>query len=827
MKRPLVPVALFYVGGILIACFIPVPPVFLLIGSLSLAVLTLAWPRARLIGLCALIVLTGWTNHTLRTVIISPNDLRRILGEQPEIVTLRGILRETPTQRVYERNQEESWRTMARVDVTALRRNRKPWQPAAGQMAVTTLGVLSSSVFIGQEVEITGVAAPPKIATAEGMFDYRAYLKQQGIYYQLQAGSEQDWRAMSSLSRPPLADRFREWAHQALAMGLPTEDESLRLEWALTLGWKTALTEEVSEPFVQAATYHIFAVDGLRMAIIFGIFFYLFRTLGLSRPMCGLVLLPLIWFYTALTGWPASAIRATVMLSVVIIGWVLRRPSDLINSLFAAALIILVWEPRQFFQAGFQLSFFVVLCIILILPALRELGRRLTAPDPLLPAELRPRWRKALRVPAEFLGDLSLTSFAAWIGSLPLVAYYFHIITPVSTLANVLAVPLCALVLISNLASLLLAAWFPIAAELFNHAGWFLMECIRVSSHWFAQWPGAYFYVPEPALLTTSLYYAILLGALTGWVFQPKLRAWKVTALVIGVCILGWQFWQTRSVTRLTVLSVNGGMAIHFDAPGTGNDLLVDCGASNSVQSVTKPFLRAQGVNHLPALVLTHGDLRHVGGGELAANLFSVEKLCVSPVRFRSPVYRRILRDYSSRPEKLRTVSRNDRLGLWTVLHPDPGDRFPQADDNPLVLSAVIGSQRILLLSDLGRAGQDALLRRTPDLRADIVVTGLPVQPEALGEALLDAIQPRLIIVADSDFPATERASPKLHERLARWRIPVIYTRTAGAATIEWRKHDWEVRTMSGVRISSRHPTPLLELLPEKPSQTEPGTEEE
>ena len=61
------------------------------------------------------------------------------------------------------------------------------------------------------------------------------------------------------------------------------DHESLRLEWALALGWKTALTEEVSEPFVRAATYHIFAVDGLRMAIIFGIFFGLLRALGLSR----------------------------------------------------------------------------------------------------------------------------------------------------------------------------------------------------------------------------------------------------------------------------------------------------------------------------------------------------------------------------------------------------------------------------------------------------------------------------------------------------------------------------------------------------------------
>ena len=827
MKRPLVPVALLYASGILIALLIPVPPLPLLISSLSLAVLTLAWPRARLVALGTLIVLTGWTNHALRTAIISPHDLRRILSEQPEIVTLRGMLSETPTQRVYERNQEESWRTMSRIDVTALRRNRQHWQPAAGRVAVTTLGILSTNCFVGQEVEITGVAGPPRVAVAEGMFDYRAYLKQQGIYYQLQAAGEPDWRIIASPSMPPLADRFREWARGALALGLPAEDESLRLEWALTLGWKTALTEEVSEPFVQAATYHIFAVDGLRMAIIFGIFFYLFRALGLSRAVCGLTILPLIWFYTGLTGWPASAIRATVMLSVVIIGWALRRPSDLINSLFAAALIILTWEPRQLFQAGFQLSFFVVLCIILILPAMREWGRRLTAPDPLLPESLRPRWRKVLRVPAKYLGDLSLTSLAAWIGSLPLVAYYFHLITPVSTPANVPAVPLCALVLISNLASLLLAGWFPAAAELFNHAGWFLMECIRVSSHWFAQWPGAYFYVSEPAPFTTGLYYAILLAVLTGWLFRPKLRPLKIAALALGVCVWSWQFWQACSVTRLTTLPLNGGMAIYFDAPGRANDLLIDCGTTNSVQSVTKPFLRAQGVNRLPALVLTHGDLPHVGGAELAANLFSVGRLCVSPARFRSPVYRRILQAYRRTPEKLLTLSRNDRLGGWTVLHPDPDDRFPQADDNPLVLSAVIGGQRILLLSDLGRPGQFALLERTSDLRADIVITGLPVKNEALCDALLDAIQPRLIVVADSDLPAAERASPGLRERLARRNVPVIYMRTAGAATIEWRGSDWEVRTMSGIRSSSRSPALVPEPVTDRQGEEQPAADDD
>jgi competence protein ComEC len=745
-----------------------------------------------------------WSNAALSTAVLSPYDLRLITGDAPQLATLRGMLRETPAQRVFVQDEKESWRTVAQVELTAIRLNRQNWQPARGRVAITTPGALTN-FFAGQIVEVFGVLRLPKLAAAEGTFDYRKYLKELGIYYQLEAGSEQDWQIISSPAHPPLADRFRNWAREALAVGLPGEDESLRLEWALTLGWKPALTEEVSEPFVRAATYHIFAVDGLRMAIIFGIFFGLLRAMGLPRGMCGVMLIPLLWFYTALTGWPASAIRAAVMLSVVVTGWMLKRPTNLMNSLFAAALLILIWQPHQLFQAGFQLSFCVVLCMLLAMPILQEVWALIWAPDPLLPEYLQPRWRNFLRMPGRFVGGLVMTSFAAWLGSIPLVAYYFHILTPVSTPANLLAVPLCGLVLMSNFGSLIVASWFPGAALLFNHAGWFLMECIRVSSHWFARLPRGYFYVSEPTLLGGGLYYALLVAVLTGWLFRPAFRRWRFAGTGAAVAVWACFFWHDVWTTRLHVVPVNGGIAHYFDAPGIKDDLLVDCGSTNSVMFITKPFLRGQGVNRLNHLVLSHGDIHHVGGARLVAELFKIQKVCVSPARARSAAYRQLLKEFSQSPEKVRTLQRNDRLGAWTVLHPDASDHFARADDNALVLSGNLEGTRILLLSDLGEPGQQSLVERTADLRADIVITGLPVQPEALCDALLDKIQPRLIIVADSEFPVWERAGAGFSERLARRKTPVIYTRSAGAATITFHKNRWEVRTISGLRLKSEN----------------------
>ena len=101
----------------------------------------------------------------------------------------------------------------------------------------------------------------------------------------------------------------------------------------------------------------------------------------------------------------------------------------------------------------------------------------------------------------------------------------------------------------------------------------------------------------------------------------------------------------------------------------------------------------------------------------------------------------------------------------------------------------------------MGRAGQDTLLSRTTDLRADIVSAGLPNEGEPLCDALIDAIQPKVIVIADSEFPATRRAKRELSERLAQRKVPVIYTRTSGAVKIMTDKNGWKLQTMDGQQL--------------------------
>jgi competence protein ComEC len=564
------------------------------------------------------------------------------------------------------------------------------------------------------------------------------------------------------------------------------------------------LTADISEPFLRAGTMHLFAIDGLRIALISGMLVALLRVLQVSRAWCGIVAIPAIWFYTAATGWESSAIRASVMMTVVLGGWALKRPGDTVNSLAAAAFIILLWEPRQLFEASFQLSFFVVLVIALMLPPLNKISDRLWQGDPLLPGELLPRWRRALIATLRWLSRYFALSFAAWVGSIPLAARYFHLFSPISTAANIIAVPLGTLALMSNLGSLVCGAWFPWAAELFNHSAWFFMSAMTMVSEFATKIPGAFFYVPAPSWLEIGIYYAVLVGALSGWLFAPKQRIWSVTALVVIITGFAWHWQTTRGETKLTVLPLNGGHAVFVDAAGRKNDWLVNCGDENAVNFTLKPFLRAQGVNRVQRLVLTHGDLRSSGGAEFLNKLFGIGEIYTSPARFRSPAYREIIAEFEKQPRRHQIINRGGAAGCWQVFAPDATDDFERADDASLVLLGNFYGTRVLLLSDLGREGQSALLSRTNHLRADIVIAGLPGEGEPLCDALLDAAQPKVIVIADSEFPATRRAGPKLRARLEQRGIPVIYTRTAGAVTILLRPDGWDLRAMDGQKNSNR-----------------------
>src|SRR5258705_9132583 len=97
MRRPLLPVAILFTGGILLASRVALSPFVLLGISSALVVLAFAWDRARPLVLWLLIPCASWADYAVGTWVISPHDLRRLVGGEAALVTFGGGLLETPS----------------------------------------------------------------------------------------------------------------------------------------------------------------------------------------------------------------------------------------------------------------------------------------------------------------------------------------------------------------------------------------------------------------------------------------------------------------------------------------------------------------------------------------------------------------------------------------------------------------------------------------------------------------------------------------------------------------------------------------------------------
>ena len=180
--------------------------------------------------------------------------------------------------------------------------------------------------------------------------------------------------------------------------------------------------------FQRTGTLHYFAVDGLKLGLIGAVLWQALSAAGLSRAVAGLLVLPVLLLYALATGLGPASGRALLVAAALLGGHWLDRSARPINHLGAAALVILCYDTNELFAVGFQLTFLVVLAILLLAPGLARWFARYGAPDPFLPTVLFSPARKAWEWLRRRLCELFAVALAAWIGSLPVMAWDFGVI---------------------------------------------------------------------------------------------------------------------------------------------------------------------------------------------------------------------------------------------------------------------------------------------------------------------------------------------------------------------------------------------------------------
>lgn len=213
---------------------------------------------------------------------------------------------------------------------------------------------------------------------------------------------------------------------------LGLSQDIVALSKGMLLGDKSLIDPEMIKSFRTSGMSHLLAVSGLHVGVIMSLVWLLLRPVEtlvylVSSPSMNvyyatgivkrILTVFITWTYVWFIGAPISAIRAALMLSLCLIGWMIHRPTSAWNCLVLAALILLALDPWNITQVGFQLSFLAVAGILLFQPWLQSEDFR---------------WWERLAM---------LSISAQWL-TLPVVAFYFHQVPFLGWLQGILVVPL-------------------------------------------------------------------------------------------------------------------------------------------------------------------------------------------------------------------------------------------------------------------------------------------------------------------------------------------------------------------------------------------------
>jgi ComEC/Rec2-related protein len=425
-----------------------------------------------------------------------------------------------------------------------------------------------NSIQYGDRVVVNGRLALPDEPLNPGEFDYRDFLKRQGVYLLFRAIPGDRGRLFSRGGANPVVGIARKVRHQiedVPVASLESDPTIQGLIRGILFGDRSTISPDIVQELQDSGTLHLFVIDGLKMTLLAGLCWTVTRTARISRRWAFILVVPL-FFYCAGTGLSIAGLRATIMSGILLFGIAMERPALAKNILPGAGLILLLLDPQQLFQLGFQLSFVTVGALIVGTKPIAHLLGLPFQPDPWIPQRLlRPIQRGFYRIARRGCELLAVCTIC-WLATLPFAWLTFHRISWCNVAANFATVPLGAFILTVGITSICVSPICRWASVCLNNTNWMLCHLFLSTVHGFTSLPDQ----------------SMNIGAI-----------------------------EMENDPRLVMLASGRSNTIYLH--GGNVDCLINPGSDAKYRRIVQPFLRYEGVNRLLLLQSTRHDSDHEG----------------------------------------------------------------------------------------------------------------------------------------------------------------------------------------------------------------------
>jgi competence protein ComEC len=724
--------------------------------------------RSNVFALLILILLTGIVYHHLKFSSNTHNNISNFINTENVSVRLRGIVISPPINKTLSGPALTSTKHCKQISVFLLRAEAiestsenamsgttsREWKNISGMVKINIYPTqhekmarksssLSDKLKYGDRVELIGTISIPSTSRNSGQFDYKQYLRKQNPRVDAIA-------SVVSICNTKILSKGHGGYFHTFAYDLKNKlntvleknlnKRSVPLISSILLGNRETVPVDLMDGFLRTGTIHFLAISGLHVGILVVSLHYLLRLFRLNTRSLSLIIILTVFLYATITGMKPPIVRAGIMVAMYYGAFIINRRWNLPNSIAAAVFIILLINPSDLFNVGFQLSVLAVLGIVYTSNRIENFFWKST----LLVEKLQAKEERSevwFRIKI-YCRKTFCVSMGAWIAVMPLIAYYFHIVTPFNVLLNIIIFPLIWLILVGGFIVLIVGLVFPVLATPFAWIISYSEIALENLVLFFSTNLKTFFYTSTPLWTWIVIYYLIVILFILRDRFKIKLAHVIISTLVIvNIFVFSGLSGRSTDVFKLTCFDVKHGASFFIQFPN-GKNMLFDTGTRSNYdvgKFIVAPFLWQHGIKKVDTIVISHEHDDHCNGIPSIVDRFKVDNTFVNKFFLQSGKRVELLRFITE--EKIKTGLLANGLEIKgyepakiMVLNPPDKDTLREegvlvenisTNDSSSVLLIDYLGYKILLCGDIGEKGIETLLsgKDNPDvdLSADII----------------------------------------------------------------------------------------------------------
>jgi len=673
-------------------------------------------------------------------------------------------------------------------------------------------GTLPPPVPFGRSVTVDARLRAVRGYHNPGSFDLEQFNSRHGIFW---------YATVPRGHRPEVRDQvcasawrrlLEDWRSAALARIdslYPGDSYRSAMMRGLLLGDKSGIRQAWIDDFRRTGTYHALVISGSHITLVCGLFLLWRRYAGYGERTLLILSASAAWLYALLAGGDPPVLRAAAGFSLFAIACLFYRRASILNLLAAVTILFLVADPRQFFDASFQLSFLAVAAIGAF--CAREEHAR--TPDPhsdarrlevrLLAETLHLITRLPVAVTVRIFSTVTSAAASAWAlfrlsaavqtGLALPMAVYFHRLSITGLSANVLAVPVLSQAIPLGFLAIFTGWHWPAAL-----AGWLLDRSQSIAA-WHARLEPAWRIPDPPMWLSLALAVSLVLCA-ARLPRLPKLLAFAACLVLLALLVVHpfAADYHPGSV-ELTAIDVGQGESLLAALPD-GEMVVIDGGGLPRLgrreselfdigEEVVSPYLWSRGIRRLAAVAVSHLHDDHAGGIEALLDNFRPRELWTGFTPDH-PVWRRLSAKAHSLGITVRTLKQGDHFEMggtrWDVLAPSPVQPWtgkPRNNDS-LVLRLRHGRHTFLLTGDIEHGVEGRLIEEQAIGRVDVLKIAHHGSRLSSNPAFLDLARPSVALISAGQGNTYGLPHPSIVEGLQRLHTIIGRTDSDGLISV-------------------------------------------